>query len=114
MSTILKAHLSGKREQPRTGFLSSVGKARPGIAVKAIQTISGAAETTASGSGTTLGGKSPQKSQKRQERGISQDSAHGWVTQKPSASIIPCSLGPAELPSMWGWASVSGSLAPLK
>lgn len=82
-------------------FMSCLGKARPATVVNAIQIISGAGETTVSGSGATLGGRFPQSPRKGRKGIYSRTVPFGQVTQKPSTFIIATALGQHSCPLCW-------------
>lgn len=69
--------------------MSCLGKARPRTAVKAVQTISGAGETTVPGLGRPRVAGSRNGPRKGKKEGTSQDSACCRAPRKPSTSIIP-------------------------
>lgn len=109
-------------------FMSSLGKARPGTAVKAIHTISWSQRDNWSPFWSDCGRQALDQSQERQERRHTPGHCGAWGSPKSSTSIIPqpwaqrscplCPAGPGTLGRLHPWNenrdSTSGSFSSEK
>lgn len=108
-STILKAQLSGKRAQPRTGFHVLSGENQACDCGKRNSDNFWSWGENCFWFWSHSGWQVPPKSQKRQEKGDIPGQCL-WTGDPETNHIRYCHrLGPAELPSLLGWARHPGS-----
>lgn len=89
-----------RRERAAQGRLltSRLGKARPGAAIKAIQTMPGAGETTGPRPGATVPGRPLTSSGRRRKGDTAPDGARRGAPQTLSTSVVPQTRAQANCP----------------
>lgn len=95
-------------------FMSSLGKARPGTAVKAIQTISWSRRDNWSPFWSDCRRQALDQSGERQKRGHTPGHCGAWGSPKPSTSIILQPRAQQDCPLCPAGPGTLGSPAPLE